>query len=108
MSQLSAGPVTTVGSKEICNQQEFTVPVTVNNFTDVGAINLTLSYNPTYLQVVDVNNNLIPGTWFYDINYAVPGKITIAGIGDETTNNALRLDVRSRVARLSSATSSPV
>jgi hypothetical protein len=84
VEQLPGGPVTTIGSLEVCDQLEFTLPLTVDNFSEVGAINLTFSYNTAYLQVMGVTNNLIPADWAPDFNYSVSGKVTIAAFGGTT------------------------
>ncbi len=56
-------PVTTANSSLVCPGSSFTVPVTVNNFTQVTGISLRLDFNPqlaTYTSYSGVNTSL-PG-----------------------------------------------
>jgi len=42
-------PVTAVGSASLCQPGSFTVPITVNNFTNISGISLRLDYNPAIM-----------------------------------------------------------
>jgi len=80
----TGGPVTTAGSITVCSGTTITVPVTVDNFSNVGAISLTLGYNPSLLQYQGVTlNPAISGSL---VNGANPGVFTLGFFGNPGIN----------------------
>jgi len=65
----TAGPVTTAVSVTSCNIRPISVPVLVTDFNDVGGISLTLNYNPSLFQYLDVI-----------LNPAIDGSVTNGSI----------------------------
>lgn len=77
------GPRTTVGSPTVCRlDRDFSVPVTIANFNNVGIISLTLNYNPSYIlfQSVDLNPAISSGSIF--TNGTNPGTFILSYLTD--------------------------
>ena len=50
-ARIYVGPITTIGSiADACPESDVEVPVTVTSFAEVGAISLTIKYNPALLE----------------------------------------------------------
>ncbi len=80
----SNGPVTTAGSVTICNTGTVQVPITVTDFGNIGAISLTLNYDPAILQYQGVTlNPAISGSL---TNGATPGIFILGYICDPGIN----------------------
>jgi PKD repeat protein len=62
------------------------VPFKVRNFTNIGAISLTLDYDPNVLEFENVTIVGIPGTWYFDCQAVVPGRLKIGGMGPAIAN----------------------
>ena len=71
-------PVTTAPpALSACSGTSIQAPVTVTGFTNIGAVSLTLLYDPTVLTYNSVTNNSgFPGLLF---GGATPGKVVVAG-----------------------------
>jgi PKD repeat protein len=58
------------------------IPVKVVGFTNIGAISLTLDYNPAILtSFLSYNSSTIPLTWTWSIAATNPGRMIISGFG---------------------------
>jgi PKD repeat protein len=66
-----------------CSQagQDICIPVKVNQFINIGAISLTLDYDPSVLEFQSINTTTIPGTWSFDGQAVVPGRLIVGGMG---------------------------
>ncbi len=70
-------PTTIAPSVTACPGTNISVPVKVNSFNTIGAISLTLNYNPAVLTFLSgANTSGYPGLFF---NQTSPGTIMIAG-----------------------------
>ncbi|MBK9357829.1 MAG: hypothetical protein IPN08_10645 [Bacteroidales bacterium] len=74
------GPITTIGSlTNACVNGTVTVPVTVKSFEDVGAISLTLSYDPSRLTFLNGTTNSAVAMANLGISNPLPGMIRLSG-----------------------------
>lgn len=61
-STSTAGPVTTIeGTLEEAGTNPVIVPITVENFTDVDALSIRITYDPTTVTLEDVTSTTLPG-----------------------------------------------
>jgi hypothetical protein len=58
------------------------IPVKVVGFTNIGAISLTLDYNPAILtSFLSYNSSTIPLTWSWSVEATYPGRLILSGFG---------------------------
>jgi hypothetical protein len=70
-------PITTAASVQACQNAIVEVPVTVQNFSNIGSVKLTMNYNQARLSSVDVINTAgFPG---FSFNNSTPGVIIVTG-----------------------------
>ncbi|MCO5256896.1 MAG: cohesin domain-containing protein, partial [Lentimicrobium sp.] len=74
---LESAPITTASSVTACPGTNISVPVIVDSFNTIGAISLTLNYDPTVLSYISGENTSgFPGLVF---NQLADGSILVAG-----------------------------
>jgi hypothetical protein len=71
----------TVGNAEVGFGEEFALPLSISNVSELYAMEMTISYDPDILEVIDIEN-LVPGM---NANFSINGetgtvKIAFAGI----------------------------
>lgn len=70
-------PISTIQSISSCPGTTIDIPITVSDFSNIGAISLTLNYDPAVLSYISANNNSgFPGLI---VNGSVPGNIIAGG-----------------------------
>jgi len=76
-------PVTTTPVKTVCPGSAVSVPVTVTGFHNIGAISLTMNYDPAVLTYISsVNSSGFPGLF---INGATSGSVIIGGFSSSSS-----------------------
>jgi len=99
-AKIYVGPITTIGSiADACVGSNVTVPLTVTSFAEVGAISLTIKYDPAILTFVSgsVNPAIVMGNLAISGN--TPGVIKIGGFISET-ETALSLTDNAQLCNL--------
>jgi hypothetical protein len=61
--------------------QVLCIPITVQQFTNIGAISLTLDYDPAVLTFQSISSPTIPGTWQLGGQASTPGRLIVGGFG---------------------------
>lgn len=61
--------------------QDICIPIKIYQGTDVGAISLTLYYDPSILVFQGINTTTIPNTWSFIGQAVNPGKLIVGGFG---------------------------
>ena len=56
MVTLRNAPVTTAGSLTVCPNTTFSIPITVNDFSEITAMSLRLDFNPTVMTYLSYSN----------------------------------------------------
>ncbi len=69
-------PISTIQSINSCPGTTIDIPITVSDFSNIGAISLTMHYDPAVLSYISSNNN--SGFPNMIINGAEPGKVVIS------------------------------
>ncbi len=76
------GPVTIAPYYPAEANSDICIPITVNGFSDIGAISLTLDYDPAVLEFLSIYSNTIPVTWTFSGEVTDPGRLIAGGFGD--------------------------
>jgi hypothetical protein len=83
LAQLPGGPVTTAGTQVVpIGTPTVTVPITVSSFNNIGAINLTIGFDPAVLQYVS-------GSAVFNPAFASP--YPMPSIGFNNTNGTITI-----------------
>lgn len=70
-------PVTTAPHVTGNSGQQITIPITVEDFNNIGAVSLLMNYDPTVLSFISAtNNSAFPGLIIFN---PVPGSIVVSG-----------------------------
>lgn len=64
-------------ASNVQNGQQVCLSVTVQNFTDISSLNLTINYNPALLQFVAVDSFGLPGLTAANFNTGTAGAVTL-------------------------------
>jgi len=75
------GPVTIAPVFNPVPNQVNCIPFKVNQFTDIGAISLTIDYDPLVLVFTGINSTNIPDTWSLSGLAVNPGRLIVGGLG---------------------------
>ncbi len=82
-----AGPITTAPALAANTNENLAVPVTVKAFRNVGAVSLTMQYDPAVLDFISAENTGgFPGLI---LNDPVPGTVTVSGTINEPDGYSL-------------------
>jgi hypothetical protein len=79
------GPVTYAPVMTAIPETPVSLPVVVQNFTEISSFNLTLDYNPAVLTFQSATFPNTPVTWTVSALAAIPGRLILTGSGPSAT-----------------------
>jgi uncharacterized protein (TIGR02145 family) len=79
---VSMAPRSVLGHMEVCSPNIVFLPVRTTGFTEVGAYNLTIKFNPDKIQLITVENTA--GFPLFEFSGSSPDEILIAGQAEES------------------------
>ena len=81
ISYLRASPITVAPLYTSVPGQNICIPIKVYQFTDIGAISLTLDYDPSVLTLPSIEPVNIPGDWSFSGQAFNAGRLIVGGLG---------------------------